>query len=161
MVALGVILALLAAPAQAPTPAGVWQDTNQRTRVEIAPCGDRLCGTIVWFQWPNNAQGLPLVDRKNPDPALRGRPLLGLQILYGLRSADGRTWKDGRIYNPDDGVNYRATMTLDDDGALRVRAYVLHPLLGKTRVFVRAPASPPDAPPKLDQDQSSGALPGA
>lgn len=142
MVAVGLILALLAAP----TPVGVWQDTEQRTRVEIAPCGERLCGVIVWFQWPNNAQGLPLVDRKNTDPALRGRPLLGLQILYGLRSADRRTWKDGRIYNPDDGVNYRATMTLDDDGALRVRAYVLHPLLGKTRVFLRAsdaPAGPP------------------
>lgn len=161
MVVLGLILALLTAPAQAPTPVGVWQDTNQRTRVEIAPCGDRLCGKIVWFQWPNNAKGLPLVDRKNSDPALRGRPLLGLQILYGLRSADGRTWKDGRIYNPDDGVNYRATMTLDDDGALRVRAYVLHPLLGKTRVFTRAPAPEAAPGPELDQDQSPRAPQGA
>ena len=123
--------------AQSPTAVGVWLHANERIQVEIAPCGDRLCGTIVWFRWPNDPQGLPLVDLKNPDPALRSRPLLGLTALRGLRRTGERTWEDGKIYNPDDGEDYEALMSLEDDGTLRVRAYVLIPLFGETQIWTR------------------------
>jgi uncharacterized protein (DUF2147 family) len=123
--------------AQSPTPVGVWLHPNKRIQVEIAPCGERLCGKMVWFRWPNDAQGLPLVDLNNPNPELRSRPLLGLRILRGLRRAGERTWEGGKIYNPDDGVEYRALMSIGDDGALRVRAYLLLPILGKTLIWTR------------------------
>jgi uncharacterized protein (DUF2147 family) len=121
-----------------PTPIGVWQESSERIQVEVAPCGDRLCGKLVWFRWPRDAAGLPLVDLKNPDPNLRTRPLLGLTILQGLRRTGERTWADGRIYNPNDGVNYKASMSMADDGSVRMRAYVLLPILGKTYVWTRA-----------------------
>ena len=85
-----------------------------------------------------NSGRLPLVDLKNADSKLRGRPLLGLTILYDLRRTGDRTWEDGKIYNPDDGVDYRALRSINDDGTLRVRAYVLVPLLGKTFTWKRA-----------------------
>lgn len=135
-----ILFALFAATpaiAQSPTPVGVWLHPNQRIQVEIAPCGDRLCGRLIWFKWPNDAQGLPLVDLKNPAPALRSRPLLGLQILEGLRRTGDRTWEDGRIYNPDDGTLYRTTMSLQDDGSMRVRAFVLLPIFGQTLIWTR------------------------
>jgi len=132
------LLAAMPTAAQSQTPAGVWLHANKRIQVAIAPCGARLCGKIVWFRWPNDAQGVPLVDLKNRNPALRGRPLLGLTVLRDLRRADGeRAWEGGRIYNPDDGVDYRALMTIQDDGTLRVRAYVLLPALGKTLIWTR------------------------
>ena len=90
-------------PGQSPTPVRVRLHDNRRIEVEVAPCDDRLCGKIVWFKWPNDAQGLPLVYLNNPDPALRSRPLLGLSILYDLGRTGERTWEDGKIYNPDDG----------------------------------------------------------
>jgi uncharacterized protein (DUF2147 family) len=62
---------------------------------------------------------------------------LGLTILYGLRRTGERTWEEGRIYNPDDGTDYRATMSIQDDGTLRVRAYLLVPPLGKTFIWTR------------------------
>jgi uncharacterized protein (DUF2147 family) len=135
-----ILFALFAATpaiAQSPSPAGVWLHPNQRIQVEIAPCGDRLCGRLIWFKWPNDAQGLPLVDLKNPDPALRSRPLLGLQILEGLRRTGDRKWEDGSIYNPDDGTVYRTTMSLQDDGSMRVRAFVLLPIFGQTLIWTR------------------------
>ena len=138
--AYALLFALLAATpvnAQSQTPVGVWLHANKRIRVAIAPCGDRLCGKIVWFRWPNDAQGLPLLDLKNANPALRTRPLLGLTVLNGLRRADDGTWKDGRIYNPDDGEDYRALMLVQADGKLRVRAYVLLPTLGKNLIWTR------------------------
>lgn len=137
---LAILLALLgsaSANGQSPTPVGVWLHPNQRIQVEIVSCGDRLCGRLIWFKWPNDAQGLPLVDLKNPDPALRGRPLLGLQILDGLRRSSERTWEDGRIYNPDDGTVYHASMSLQNDGSMRVRAFVLLPIFGETLIWTR------------------------
>ncbi len=122
---------------QSLTLAGVWLHANERIQVEIAPCSDRLCGQIVWFRWPKDAQGLPLVDLKNSNPARRRRPLLGLMVLRDLRRAGARTWEDGKIYNPDDGEDYSALMSIQDDGSLRVRAYVLLPLLGKTQLWTR------------------------
>jgi uncharacterized protein (DUF2147 family) len=131
--------ALFAAPpvAQDPTPIGVWLHPNERIRVEIAPCGEALCGKLVWFKWPNDRQGLPLTDVKNADAKLRSRPLLGLTILHGLRRVGERTWAGGKIYNPDDGVDYNTRMSIDADGSLQVRAYVLIPLIGKTFVWRR------------------------
>ena len=123
--------------AQSPTPVGVWLHANERIQVEIVSCGDRLCGNIVWFKWPNDAQGLPLVDLKNSNPALRERPLLGLEILSNLRRAGERTWEDGNIYNFDDGKDYRARMSIQGDGSLRVRAYVRLPLFGETQIWKR------------------------
>ena len=81
--------------------------------------------------------GLPLVDLKNKDPALRGRPLLGLTVLEGLRRTGENAWTDGRIYNPDDGENYLARMSIQDDGSLRIRAYILLPLFGHTLIWTR------------------------
>ncbi len=135
-----ILVALLAAsPVEAtgPTPVGVWLHDNKRIQIEIAPCDDGLCAKIVWFKWPNDAQGLPLVDLKNTDPALRGRPLLGLSVLHGLRRSSDNSWEDGYIYNPDDGENYRADMSIRADGSLRIRAYVLIPLFGHTLVWTR------------------------
>jgi uncharacterized protein (DUF2147 family) len=123
--------------AQSPTPVGVWLHANGRIQVAIAPCSDRLCGKIVWFRRPNDASGRPLVDFKNPNPALRTRPLLGLTILQGLRRTGERTWEDGQIYNPDDGTRYQALMSIEENGDLRVRAYLLLPMLGKTQIWTR------------------------
>jgi uncharacterized protein (DUF2147 family) len=143
-----VVLALLAATPvgaqsptpialQDPTPVGVWLHPNKRIEIEIAPCGEQMCGKLVWFKRPNDAQGRPLADLENPNPALRTRPLLGLTVLSGLRRAGERTWEEGRIYNPDDGADYHTLMSIRDDGALRVRAYVGLPVIGKTFIWTR------------------------
>ena len=132
-------IALAATPvgAQNSTPVGIWLHDNKRIELEITPCGEKLCGKLVWFKWPNDAQGLPLVDLNNPDAALRARPLLGLPVLNGLRRTGTNTWEDGSIYNPDDGATYIASMLMQGDGSLQVRAYVLMPMLGKTFVWTR------------------------
>ena len=78
-----------------------------------------------------------MVDFKNPDSALRTRPLLRLRILHGLHRVGVRTWEHGTIYNPDDGSKYNALMSIRADGTLRVRAYVLLPIFGKTLFWTR------------------------
>lgn len=132
-----VLFAAASAHAQDLTPVGVWLHENKRIKAEIAPCGDELCGKLVWFKWPNDAEGLPLVDVLNPDPALRTRPLLGLEILSGLRPAGDGTWEGGTIYNPDDGETYSVLMSVQDDGSVRVRVYVFLAIFGETKIWTR------------------------
>lgn len=130
-------LAPFAAGAQQPAPTGVWLYPNKNFEVAIVPCGTQLCGSIAWLKSPNDAQGQPRFDAENPDPTLRARPLLGLTVLQGLHQADDGTWKDGTIYNPEDGSYYSATLSVASDGTLHVHAYMMVAMLGKTIVLTR------------------------
>jgi len=132
---------LSAAPAGAasPTPVGVWLHANKRFEIAIAPCGERLCATVVWLKKPNGPDGLPRVDVENPDPALRTRQILGLTVLRDLRRTGENSWEDGKVYNPDDGSAYQAGMSITSNGDLSIRAYVLVSLLGHTLIWTRVP----------------------
>ena len=49
---------------------------------------------------------------------------MGLELMHSFRADDGK-WKDGRIYDPDNGKTYRSELTLAADGqVLKVRGYV-------------------------------------
>ncbi len=139
---LPITILLAAAPgvALAASPVGVWLTKNGRSHVQIYDCGGKLCGKIVWLKEPNDKNGKPKVDSKNPDKAKRSRKLLGLNILYGFvkDTNEANYWTSGRIYNPEDGDVYRCTLTLRKDGTLRVRGYVGVPMLGKTQIWTRA-----------------------
>ena len=114
----------------AATPIGVWLFQNNRFAIQIDTCGDELCGKVTWLK-------SPCTDSKNEDPALRSRPVLGITVLNGLRRTAAGTWEGGEIYNPDDGGHYQASLSMNDDGTLRVRAYEGVPLFGKTLRLTR------------------------
>jgi len=119
------------------TPIGVWLDASKRIEVKITPCGEFLCGKLLWFKWPDDDQGLPVVDLKNKNTALRDRPLLSLTILRNLRRGDENNWESGEIYNPDDGENYHVNMSIQDDKTLKIRVYDLLPIFGETHIWTR------------------------
>jgi len=135
--ALAVSMLAAAAASAETTPVGVWLHPNGRIQMEVFPCRDGLCAKLVWFKKPNDEDGRPRMDINNPDPNLRARPLLGLQVLHGLHPDGKGEWDDGQVYNPDDGDSYTVKMTIQKDGTLRVRAYVLASLFGKTIVWTR------------------------
>src|SRR5262249_24514412 len=61
------------APAVAGNPGGKWLTKDGTATVNIAPCGEALCGTIVALKEPNDPKtGKPKVDSENPDTAKRG-----------------------------------------------------------------------------------------
>ena len=74
------------------------------------------------------------MDRENPDPAKRKRPLVGLQILIGMKSKGDAAWQ-GAIYNPDDGRTYSATVRLSGD-QMKVKGCVAS-VFCKTNTFLR------------------------
>ena len=123
------------AAARADTPIGLWEAGE--SHIEIYECGELLCGRIAALDEPLDAEGKPKIDDKNPDPALKGRPILGMDLIAGFSRKSDERWVGGTIYDPRDGETYKCRMTLQDDGTLEVRGYVGLSLFGKTVVWTR------------------------
>ena len=117
---------------------GPWVEGGKRkVAVWIDDCNGLLCGRIYWLKKPLSASGSPKRDAKNPDPMLRNRLLCGLTILSDFRREQGDTWRTGQIYNPSDGRTFSGTLSLENNGVLKVRGYVGLSLFGKTVTWVR------------------------
>jgi uncharacterized protein (DUF2147 family) len=119
--AMGFATAALFAPgstAQAASvdPTGYWMkpDAERESKIQVFKCGSNkqlLCAKIIWLKDPEDSKGRPLTDIRNENPAMRGRKIVGLTIFTGLSPSAPATWT-GKIYNPEDGQTYSATLTL-------------------------------------------------
>jgi len=118
---------------------GRWRATTKSLIIEIYKSGSEYRAKILDFTDHHTTQpASERKDEKNPDPKLRDRGLLGMDVLRGLRydSADD-TWTHGSVYDVSSGKEYSAELELDDTGKLNVRAYKGISILGKTISFVR------------------------
>ncbi|HBB56238.1 MAG TPA: DUF2147 domain-containing protein [Hyphomonadaceae bacterium] len=115
---------------------GRWLTQDGSSIVEIKPCGDSICGSIVWFDELEEL-GPDVRDARNKDPAQRERRILGLQIIDSF-SAVGDQWKDGRIYDPRKGRTFRAEIALRDPQQLRIKGCI-GPIC-QNQTWTRAPA---------------------
>lgn len=138
-----VLLTLAAIPAgAAPREAGIWYDDTGKGAVEIFPCGTNLCGRIVWLNEPLNTRGEPLTDGYNPNPAMRTRPICGLQVLGGLaRQSDG-TWDEGWVYDPKVGKSYDAALEMTGKNLI-LTGYKGMRLFSKSFTWTKAPETLP------------------
>lgn len=129
-------LAVAAGPALAAGGAtGTWRMSNGKVTVRLAPCGGGLCGRVVGLKKPLDDEGHAKLDRKNPNPALRKRPVVGLTILSNMRQSGEGRWY-GTIYNPDDGNTYSSHLQLVSPSTMKVSGCVAG-VLCKTMKFVR------------------------
>lgn len=103
---------LLTTPAFAGDAAGTWVSQDGGLKVQLVHCGHRICGRVVWLGEPLDRAGRPKTDTQNPDPAKRGRPLIGLPVVEMAPAGPDR-WS-GTIYNADDGHVYRAHLMVTD-----------------------------------------------
>ena len=113
-------IAGFAAGAQADAEAtGVWKLDSGKVTVRVSPCGGNLCGIVIALKKPRDDKGRPRLDKENPEPSLRGRPVIGLTILSNMKPGGGNRW-NGTIYNPDDGYTYRSRMKLQNATTMKV-----------------------------------------
>lgn len=103
--------------------------------VRIVEVAGELRGTVEKVYSPPAPDAHPLCVPCTGE--LEGKPVIGLQILSGLRW-DGEQYSGGRILDPNNGKFYRCLMRLADGGRkLEVRGYIGISLLGRTQVWLR------------------------
>ncbi len=104
---------------------GTWLSEDGGTKVRIADCGGKLCATVVWLDEPiDPGTGKPKTDKRNPDPAKRARPLLGLQVVSNLTPSGPNRWS-GTVYNADDGRTYKANLKVQSQSVATLQGCVL------------------------------------
>jgi uncharacterized protein (DUF2147 family) len=118
------LLAGSAARAQTGDPSGTWLTQAGDAKVRVSKCGAQICGVVMWLREPTNpATGLPMVDDKNPNPALARRPMIGLPLFTDMRISGPNKWS-GHIYNADDGGTYVSNISVSGPDTLRVEGCV-------------------------------------
>ncbi len=117
----GTTLSATAASA-ASDPRGVWINDTGRGAIEIADCGDKLCGHVVWTKDTTDAKGC------------------GKQIIGNARQVKSNLWDDGWIYSPERKRRYDVELKPLSNGNLRVKGYAGTKLFSKTMIWTPAPA---------------------
>lgn len=139
LLALAPVTGALAADQKADPSAinGIWQ-SKSGGYVQIHPQGDHWVGTVV-----GSSDGVARYDKNNPDPKLKGRRLLDVTLLKGLKYQGDNEWDDGSIYDPNNGKTYSAKATLKGPDTLEVRGYIGISLLGRSQTWHRISADAP------------------
>ena len=123
---------------------GIWDNQEKDAKIEIFRCGDKFCGKIVWLKNPDYPEdskdgvpGTPKLDHNNPDPQVRKKPVLGLEIVKDFTYTGDNTWVDGKVYDPKSGRTYSGKMTLVTPNQLHLRGFIGISLLGRTTTWTR------------------------
>lgn len=122
---------------------GPWKTDGGDSQLEFFKCGDKICGKIVWLKVPgyidrkDGPVGTTKVDRKNPNPALRKRPILGLEVMKGLTAKGANRWEKGTCYDPETGKSYKCKMYLKSPKRMELRGYIGISLIGRIFALTR------------------------
>jgi uncharacterized protein (DUF2147 family) len=125
--ALGVSVSANVAAAQGPD--GTWLTQSGQTKVHVAKCGQAYCGTVVWQKSPTN-------DTNNPDSSKRDRPVVGIQLIYGMTPSGPDQWT-GQLYNFEDGKTYTGKLSMAGD-SLKLAGCVMGGLICRSQTWTRS-----------------------
>jgi uncharacterized protein (DUF2147 family) len=131
---------------------GQWKTIDDETQkvksiVELYEVNGNLHGKILKvFYQPNEPQHTNC--EKCPGDK-KDKPIVGLEILTGLKKDSEAKWSGGDIMDPKNGKVYSCKIELIENGQkLKVRGFIGFSLLGRTQVWERMTdeAAPAPAP---------------
>ena len=130
-----VLFALLPTAANAMDPIGTWSAGEGRIQVKIEPCGEVLCGKIVWVS-----------EAEAEEARRKGQPsIIGVELLSDLRPTPDRNdqW-EGKVFNLQDGRTYNVFLRPKEKG-MEVEGCLL--FFCRTQTWPRAAENDGDAQP--------------
>jgi len=102
---------------------GTWLSEDKEVKIQIFKKDSQYCGKIVWFKESKDTGKLPY-DVKNPDPVLRKREIMNLEILTDFSyDSESEKWVKGQIYHPQQGQVYKGMMWLENSQQLKIRGF--------------------------------------
>jgi len=120
--------------------AGIWWNDKKTSKIEVKEENGKFSGTVIYINPEKYVNGEPEKDFNNPDPKLKSKSRLGLQILTGLKyNPSDKEWQGGRIYDPDNGKTYDCFAWFDKDAnTLYLKGYVVGiKWLGRSTTWTR------------------------
>ena len=123
--------------------AGLWQTIDDKTgapkgQVEIRQeANGTYVGKIVKIT--PRAGYTPKTTCVDCPAPYTNKPILGLDVLTGLKHSSGNNYTGGRILDPNTGKVYNMKAKLSSNGKrLTLRGYVGVSALGRTQTWIRA-----------------------
>lgn len=120
---------------------GTWKTIddetgNVKSLVQIKESSGELTGTVVKLFRKSDEDQDPKCDKC--DGEKKDKPILGMEILWGLKKDSETKWSGGEIMDPKKGKTYSCKIEMIEDGKkLRVRGFMGFSLLGRTQTWER------------------------
>ena len=120
---------------------GLWQTIDDKTGapkglVEIRKENDTYVGKIV--KVTPRAGYTPKETCVDCPPPYTNKPIIGLDVVTGLKSTDGPNYTSGRILVPNTGKLYSMKAKLSSNGKrLHLRGYLGISALGRNQIWIR------------------------
>jgi len=115
---------------------GYWLTEDKRGQIQIYKKDNKYYGKIVWV-----SENKDKTDINNPNPVLRNRKIIGLEILKDFKfNSEKNTWEEGTVYDPETGNTYSCYMWFEgnDKNKLYLKGYILGmKVLGKKTTWTR------------------------
>ena len=121
---------------------GLWQSIDDKTGapkalVEIRKEADNTYAGKVVKLTPR-AGYTPKETCVNCPPPYTNKPIIGLDVVTGLKSTDGLNYTSGRILDPNTGKLYSLKAKLSSNGKrLHLRGYLGISALGRNQIWIR------------------------
>jgi uncharacterized protein (DUF2147 family) len=111
---------------------GLWMNPIRSAIIAIAPCGDALCGKVVWAS-----------ARGKREAAKGASNVVGTTVLTGVRTRDGR-WT-GTLFIPDDDIHVDAQLQLAGNRQLKLTGCAFAGLFCRSQMWTRTDGPLPRA----------------
>ncbi len=121
---------------------GKWMSSENNLIVQVYKENNLFKGKIVWFKNPDESRDMnEYYDIHNPNPLLRDRKLIGLNVLENLKfDNDTNTWENGTIYDATSGRMYSSAISMNTDKTIKVTGYWKFKFIGKSMQFKKVKA---------------------
>jgi uncharacterized protein (DUF2147 family) len=103
---------------------GLWRNPIGSAVIAVAPCGNALCGTIVWAS-----------ERGRREVAKTTSRVVGTTVLTDL-TRKGSGWA-GKLFVPDDNIHVSARLQLLDNRKLKLTGCAVAELLCRSQIWTR------------------------
>lgn len=120
------VAAALAAPTPAASIEGQWMHPEKTVMIRVEPCGEAMCGTVIWATQSAQRDARGGVDR-----------LLGARLLTGFQRNTKGVWK-GKIFVPDYGIHVSGKIQPMDGDRLKVSGCAFGGILCRAQVWTRS-----------------------
>jgi uncharacterized protein (DUF2147 family) len=113
-------LLLTTAPSLADEVLGTWLRDNGALKVKFEPCGDAVCGNVVWLK-----------------PGSESKAKIGQRLFFDMHPDGTNSWT-GKAAAPDDGSIYSGKMSIEG-ATLSTSGCIVGGLICKSANWKRVP----------------------